>query len=84
VKVTIPKKGHEGKQETDRIDDEFTGKNIARFSGNGLIRRFFKGHRVKKSLESDLSGPKGPAAFRPIHGFTTAISFKPSRQSQWL
>jgi len=36
--------------------------------------------RVKKSLESDYPGPEAPA-FRPIHGFATAISKAFSGQS---
>ena len=38
-------------------------------------------HEVKKSLESDYPRPEA-VAFRPIHGFATAISKTFFRQSQ--
>jgi hypothetical protein len=46
--VNIPKKGHEGKQEIDGIEEELPCINITRFNGSGLIRRFFKRHRIRK------------------------------------
>ena len=32
--------------------EQFTGKNLTRFGGTGLIRRFFEKHKLSKHLET--------------------------------
>jgi hypothetical protein len=51
VKKDISQKSHESKKEVKRIEEEFTGKNLTRFGGSGLIRRFFKRHRIKEQVD---------------------------------
>ena len=34
------------------IKEEFSGKNLTRFGGSGLIRRFFKRYQIKQQIEN--------------------------------
>jgi hypothetical protein len=36
------------------MKEEFTGKNLTRFGGSGLIRKFFKRHRIKRQMENRI------------------------------
>jgi len=51
VKKTISQKSGNGNKQIEHVKEEFTGKNLTRFGGSGLIRRFFKRHRIKEELE---------------------------------
>jgi hypothetical protein len=52
VKKNIPQKNIKCKQSKKIIKEEFSGKNLTRFGGSGLIRRFFKRHRIKEQIEN--------------------------------
>jgi hypothetical protein len=54
VKKNISQKNHKSKKDINSIEEEFTGKNLTRFGGSGLIRRFFKRHKIKKELNSRI------------------------------
>ena len=54
MKKNISKKNHKSKKEINRIEEEFTGKNLTRFGGSGLIRRFFKRHQIKEKIEQRI------------------------------
>ena len=47
MKKTISQKSDKSNQ----IREEFTGKNLTRFGGSGLIRRFFRQHRMEEQLD---------------------------------
>jgi hypothetical protein len=55
VKKNIPQKSHKHNHHFYRIKEEFTGKNLTRFGGSGLIRRFFKRHDILKNLDSRIN-----------------------------
>jgi hypothetical protein len=38
-----------------KVKEAFTGRNLTRFGGSGLIRRFFKRHRIKEKLEDRVT-----------------------------
>jgi hypothetical protein len=52
VKTNIPPQNNKGKQFNGIIKEEFSGRNLTRFGGSGLIRRFFKRHRIKEEIEN--------------------------------
>jgi hypothetical protein len=52
VKKNISQKNIKCKQSKKIIKEEFSGKNLTRFGGSGLIRRFFKRHRIKEQIEN--------------------------------
>lgn len=52
MKKNIPQKNIKCKQSKKIIKEEFSGKNLTRFGGSGLIRRFFKRHRIKEQIEN--------------------------------
>ena len=41
-------------EKSPKVQETFTGKGITSFGGTGLIRRFFKRHRVEEQLEEGL------------------------------
>jgi len=51
VKKNIAEKHHKSKKTLNHVNEEFTGKNLTRFGGSGLIRRFFKRYRIKQHIE---------------------------------
>jgi hypothetical protein len=55
VKKNISQKNDKSNQHINRIKEEFTGKNLTRFGGSGLIRRFFKRHQIKEQVEQQIS-----------------------------
>ena len=54
MKKIISQKNHKSKQENNNIIEEFTGKNLTRFGGSGLIRKFFKNHKIKTDLDNRI------------------------------
>jgi hypothetical protein len=52
MKKNIPQKNDKCNQSNNVIKEEFSGKNLTRFGGSGLIRRFFKRHRIKEQIEN--------------------------------
>jgi hypothetical protein len=55
VKKNIPQKGQVDKcKKIANVKEEFTGKNLTRFGGGGLIRKFFKRHHLKKKIEQQV------------------------------
>ncbi len=52
MKKNIPQKNNKGNQFNNVINEEFSGKNLTRFGGSGLIRRFFRRHRIKEQIEN--------------------------------
>lgn len=52
MKKNISQKNNQCKKINSEIKEEFSGKNLTRFGGSGLIRRFFKRHRIKEQLEN--------------------------------
>jgi len=55
VKKNISQKSGPGKQKMEHVSEEFTGKDLTRFGGVGLIRRFFKRHGIKKAIEKRVN-----------------------------
>jgi hypothetical protein len=54
VKKSILQKGHNNNKETAHVREEFTGHNLTRFGGSGLIRRFFRRHKIAQLLDSKV------------------------------
>lgn len=54
MKQSISPKGHISNQKVETVKEEFTGKNLTRFGGVGLIRRFFKQHQIKEKIEEQV------------------------------
>ncbi len=52
MKKNIPQENNKGNKFNSIIKEEFSGKNLTRFGGSGLIRRFFKCHRIKEQIEN--------------------------------
>lgn len=55
MKKSIHQKAADGKYQVDAVREEFTGKNLTRFGGSGLIRRFLRAHKIKEMFESRVS-----------------------------
>ncbi len=55
MKKNIPQKYDKNKQRIKGVKEEFTGKNLTRFGGSGLIRRFFERHRVKEQINTRVN-----------------------------
>lgn len=47
----ISQKNDKSNRHFNGIKEEFTGKNLTRFGGSGLIRKFFKRHRIKEKVD---------------------------------
>jgi hypothetical protein len=54
VKKSISQKGQKDNQKAKVVTEEFTSKNLTRFGGSGLIRRFLNRHEVEKALEEKV------------------------------
>jgi hypothetical protein len=54
VKNNISKKHDKSNKTFNHVKEEFTGKNLTRFGGSGLIRRFFKRYRIKHQIENRI------------------------------
>ncbi|HWP93444.1 MAG TPA: transposase, partial [Thermodesulfobacteriota bacterium] len=51
MKKNISQKRGTGNQKIKEVFEQFTGSNLTRFGGTGLIRRFFKRHRIQERIE---------------------------------
>ncbi|MFQ5868070.1 MAG: IS1380 family transposase [bacterium] len=51
MKKNISQKGQKHNQKVETVVEEFTGKNLTRFGGTGLIRRFLFRHKIEKRLQ---------------------------------
>jgi hypothetical protein len=54
VKKSIVEKQEESNKTFAPVKEEFTGKNLTRFGGSGLIRRFFQRHKIKRQMENRI------------------------------
>lgn len=54
MKKRVRKKRQGNKESSGQIREEFSGKNLTCFGGTGLIRRFFKRHKIEKTLDGQL------------------------------
>ena len=54
MKQIISPKDQISNQKVETVKEEFTGKNLTRFGGVGLIRRFFKHHQIKEKIEEQV------------------------------
>ena len=52
MKTNINQNSKKSHQINPRIKEEFSGRNLTRFGGSGLIRRFFLRHGIKEQLDS--------------------------------
>jgi hypothetical protein len=55
VKKSVSQKSPVSNQKVETVHEEFTGKNLTRFGGAGLIRRFLKRHRVAEKIEQRVA-----------------------------
>lgn len=55
MKNNISEKREINNRKVEKITEEFSGKNITRFGGAGLIRRFFKRHKIKTKLSEVIT-----------------------------
>jgi hypothetical protein len=55
VKKNISKKHNKNNKTLSIVKEEFTGKNLTRFGGSGLIRRFFQRYKIKHHIESRIN-----------------------------
>ena len=54
MKKNITEKHEKSKKTIKHVKEEFTGKNMTRFGGTGLIRRFFKRYRIRQQIEQRI------------------------------
>jgi len=55
VKQRVSQKDAKSKgQKAVTIEEQFTGRNLTRFGGAGLIKRFFKRHRIEQMLDKKI------------------------------
>jgi hypothetical protein len=54
VKKNIPERDNKSNITFNHIKEAFTGKNLTRFGGSGLIRRFFQRYRIRHQIESRI------------------------------
>ena len=55
MKISVPQKSQGSKPKVETVHGEFTGKNLTRFGGAGLIRRFLKHQRVAEKIEKRVT-----------------------------
>jgi hypothetical protein len=55
VKTNIHQKSDKDNEHFCQVKEEFTGKNLTRFGGAGLIRRFFKRHKIREELDNRVT-----------------------------
>ena len=55
MKKSVLQKSQGSKPKVETVHEEFTGKNLTRFGGAGLIRRFLKRQRVAKKIEERVT-----------------------------
>jgi hypothetical protein len=51
VKQRISQKPAKGKEQIGQIREEFSDRNLTRFGGSGLVRRFFRRHKIEQMLD---------------------------------
>lgn len=51
---SISQKDQIDNQKVETVTEEFTGKNLTRFGGAGLIRRFFQRHHIQEKIEQGV------------------------------
>jgi hypothetical protein len=54
VKKNIAEKHNKSNKPFNHIKEEFTGKNLTRFGGSGLIRKFFQRYKIKHQIENRI------------------------------
>jgi len=54
VKENISQKATKSKGQIVEVREQFTGSNLTRFGGAGLIRRFFRRHNVEQILDRNI------------------------------
>lgn len=54
MKKNISEKKNKINKTNIQVNEEFTGKNLTRFGGSGLIRRFFQKYRIKQQIENRI------------------------------
>lgn len=54
MKQRISQKGTKNKGQITKIEEQFTGRNLTRFGGSGLIRRFFEHHKIEQMLDKGV------------------------------
>lgn len=54
MKKNISEKQNKSNITLNHVHEEFTGKNLTRFGGSGLIRRFFQRYRIKQQIENRI------------------------------
>ena len=54
MKKTISQKSGKSNKTISNVKEEFTGKNLTRFGGSGLIRRFFDRYRIKQQIDKNI------------------------------
>ena len=55
MKKSVPQKSQGSKPKIETVHEEFTGRNLTRFGGAGLIRKFLKRQRVAEKIEKRVS-----------------------------
>lgn len=55
MKKNISEKHKNCNKTLNHVKEEFTGKNLTRFGGSGLIRRFFNRYRIKQQIENRVN-----------------------------
>jgi len=54
VKKKISEDSKNSKHEISVVREQFTGRNMTRFGGSGLIRPFFKRHKIQQMLDRNI------------------------------
>jgi len=55
VKTRVSQKDAKSKgQKAVTVEEQFTGRNLTRFGGSGLIRRFFNRHKIQQMLDRSI------------------------------
>jgi len=54
VKQSISQKTMKSKGQIVRVEEQFTGRNLTRFGGVGLIRRFFERHKIQQMVDKKV------------------------------
>lgn len=54
MKRSISERSEKHNHHFYQVREEFTGKNLTRFGGSGLIRRFFRRHRMQEQIEDSI------------------------------
>jgi len=55
VKQSISRKATKSKGQIAKVKEQFSGRNLTRFGGAGLIRRFFERYKIQQMLDEDVN-----------------------------